>query len=52
MKPEAQDYIAALESQRNAALNEAVNLRAELAALRRELVSAATDSTTDGGLDD
>lgn len=37
MEPKPQDYIAALELQRNSALNEAVNLRAELAALRREI---------------
>lgn len=34
---EPQDYIDALVQQRDAALNEVVNLRAELAALRREL---------------
>jgi len=37
MEPKAQDYIAALEAQRNAALNEVVNLRAEVAALWREI---------------
>lgn len=37
MKPTAQDFIEALEAQRNAALNEVVNLKAEVAALRREI---------------
>lgn len=35
--PDPQDYIQALEEQRNNALNEAVNLRAEVVALRRAL---------------
>ena len=35
--PEPQDYIAALEKQRNDALNLVVNLQAENAALQRAL---------------
>ena len=42
--PTAQDYIAALEQQRNDALNEVVNLRAELAALKRQLVAFENDN--------
>ena len=37
VKPDPTDFIAALEAQRNNALNEAVNLRAEVAALQREV---------------
>jgi hypothetical protein len=48
MKPEALDYIAALETQRNSALNEVVNLRAEVAALRRELERLAVASEESG----
>lgn len=36
-RPTAQDYIDALEQQRNSALNEVANLRAEVTALRREV---------------
>lgn len=39
--PDPADYIEALEAQRNAALNEVVNLRAEVAALRREFERTA-----------
>lgn len=44
IEPTPQDYIAALEVQRNAALNEVVNLRAEVAALRREVERLTQDS--------
>lgn len=36
MNPTMQDFILPLLAQRDAALNEVVNLRAEIAALRRE----------------
>jgi cell division protein FtsB len=45
MKPAAEDYIAALEAQRNSALNELVNLRAETMVLRREIERLHQDRT-------
>jgi FtsZ-binding cell division protein ZapB len=48
MPVEWNDYISALEKQRNDALNEVVNLKAEVAALRRENDRLQDDSTTGG----
>lgn len=42
-KPTHQDFINALEQQRNDALNEVVNLRAEIAAMQRELARQRTE---------
>lgn len=46
--PETQDYFEALEAQRNNALNEVVNLKAELAALRREVDARSTCIVCEG----